>query len=27
MASKKPLQVAILAPIEPYRSGVAKHST
>jgi D-inositol-3-phosphate glycosyltransferase len=27
VASKKPLQVAILAPIEPYRSGVAKHST
>ncbi|WP_448250490.1 glycosyltransferase [Thalassotalea agariperforans] len=27
MVSKKPLQVAMLAPIEPYRSGVAKHST
>jgi glycosyltransferase involved in cell wall biosynthesis len=27
VASKKPLQVAMLAPIEPYRSGVAKHST
>jgi glycosyltransferase involved in cell wall biosynthesis len=27
VTSKKPLQVAMLAPIEPYRSGVAKHST
>lgn len=27
MTSKEPLQVAMLAPIEPYRSGVAKHST
>jgi len=27
MASNKPLQIAMLAPIEPYRSGVAKHST
>lgn len=27
MIDNKPLKVAILAPIEPYRSGVAKHST